>query len=380
MRDPKQHILFLATEFDAPGMRPYARNIINAMWQAGDRVLIVTRYGVDLQGLGNVDPKAITWIDYPAGKLQRALFRYWPTRVTDAIDGLVRFQGINLIYSLTGELILAGSIKRLQRAVPVLYTVHDAVTHDYKFSSITRWLKDKLIIEKPQQYLFKHARCMLTNSREQLDYIRNRYPRHEAYYAPFPTLVNNTIAAGGREVPELREIDTSRGYILFFGMVHLYKGVHLLYNTYLDHTELQDLPLVIAGKGDIYFERRSDEKNVVFINRFIDDSELRDLFSRAATVVYPYISATQSGVISVASFFGKPIVLSDLPFFKETCQQQTDGVEFFAAGDTQALAAAITRSLQSVAATRQLYDTIYSPQSMRAGLEEIFRATSMQDK
>ena len=49
MRDASRHILFLATEYDAPGMRPYARNIINTMWQAGDYVIIVTRYGPDNQ-------------------------------------------------------------------------------------------------------------------------------------------------------------------------------------------------------------------------------------------------------------------------------------------------------------------------------------------
>ena len=49
--------------------------------------------------------------------------------------------------------------------------------------------------------------------------------------------------------------------------------------------------------------------------RFIKDSEVRDLFSRAAVVVYPYISATQSGVTSIASYFDKPMVLSDLPFW-----------------------------------------------------------------
>ena len=56
---------------------------------------------------------------------------------------------------------------------------------------------------------------------------------------------------------------------------------------------------------------------MIVINRFVDDKELADLFQKAAVVVYPYISATQSGVISIASFFKKPIVLSDVDYFKE---------------------------------------------------------------
>ena len=370
MRNDNKHILFLATEFDAPGMRPYARAIINAMWKTGDHVLIVTRYGTDLEGLDKVAPESITWIDYPTSKPRRAVFRYWPTQVNKVIDHFVTTQGISIVYSLTGELILARCIQRLQRTVPVLYTVHDAVFHDYKFSTLTRWLKDKFIIEWPQRYLFKHARHMVTNSHEQLQYIGQHYPGHETYYAPFPTLVNNTIATGGQEVPELQAIDTSNGYILFFGTIHLYKGVHLLYETYRTRRELQEVPLVIAGTGNIYFERGNDEKNVVFINRFIDDSELRDLFSRAATVVYPYISATQSGVTSIAAFFDKPMVLSDLPFFKQVCEDH-NGVKFFTTGNDEALADAILRSLHSPTSTREIYEQNYSPQAMKSALDSI---------
>ena len=98
---------------------------------------------------------------------------------------------------------------------------------------------------------------------------------------------------------------------------------------------------------------------------------MNDLFSRAAVVVYPYISATQSGVTSIAGYFGKPMVLSDLPYFRETCEG-IDGVEFFPAGDSEQLAAAIERALQSHATTTALYQREYSPQAMRTALDEIF--------
>ena len=141
----------------------------------------------------------------------------------------------------------------------------------------------------------------------------------------------------------------------------------------LSHPELQARPLVIAGSRDIYFQRRpqDEQQRVVFINRFIDDSELRDLFGRAAVVVYPYISATQSGVASIASYFGKPMVLSDLPFFKQTCDG-CDGIHFFAGGDSQALADAIGHAVnEGPVSTRPLYDREYSPQALRSTLDNI---------
>ena len=367
MRDASRHILFLATEYDAPGMRPYARNIINVMWQAGDHVLIVTRYGADYQAFPDIPADSITWIDYPTSKLQKAMFRYFPKSLTQALDRIVKQNSISLVYSLTGELVLAGHIKRLQRLVPMLYTVHDAVYHDYKFDSVGKWLKDRMIIAWPLQHLFRHTPHKVTNSHEQLRYIKESYPHHKAWYAPFPTLVNDKIAHGGQPVKELK--DVPEGYILFFGTVHLYKGVHLLYDTYLSHPELQDRPLVIAGSGDVYFKRESEEDGVTFINRYIDDRELRDLFSRTAVVVYPYTSATQSGVTSIASYFDKPIVLSDLPFFKDTCKDCT-GAYFFTTGDRESLAAAIGQALKSPSSSADLYEREYAPKAMSAAIED----------
>ena len=365
----ERHILFLATEFDAPGMRPYAINIINTMWQPGDHVLIVTRYGAVSEAFPEIPADSITWIDYPTGKLAKAVFRFRPTPVLRAIDDLIVGGEIRLIFSLTEEIVLASSIRSLQQRVPVLYTVHDATFHDYKSASPVRWLKNRLIIARPQRLMLARTRFQVTNSRGQRDDIISRFPYHKVHYAPFPTLVNEAIAQGDKQVKELRDVDD--GYILFFGTIHFYKGVHLLYDAYLSHPELQNRPLVIAGTQEVYFARRSDEKGVILINRFIDDSEVRDLFGRAAVVVYPYVSATQSGVTSIASYFGKPMVLSDLPFFRQTCEG-CEGIEFFPSGDRQALALALERSLQgNTASTRPLYDREYAPDVMRASLDTV---------
>lgn len=372
MRTANQHILFLATEYDAPGMRPYARVIINTMWQAGDHVLIVSRYGADNEAFPGIPADDITWIDYPTGKLAKAVFRFRPASVLRAIGDIVERCAISLVFSLTEEIILADTIRALQRQVPVLYTVHDASFHDYQFVSPVRWLKDRLLIARPQRLMLKRTPHQVTNSTTQREHILQQYPYHRVHYAPFPTLITDAIAGGDTQVEELKGIDGD--YILFFGTMHLYKGVHLLYEAYRSHPELQGRPLVIAGSGNVYFTHHDDEHGVVFINRFIDDSELKDLFQRAAVVVYPYTSATQSGVTSIASYFGRPMVLSDLPFFKETCQDG-DGVTFFPSGDSDALARAIEQALQAPADTTALYQRQYAPQALRSALDQAITTT-----
>ena len=368
MRQPDQHILFLATEY-AAGMRPYASTIVHTLWQAGDHVLMVAKDDDCRHDFDDLPASDVTVIDYPTSKFSKLAFRLWPSRLLQAIDLLVEQRGIKLIYCLTGELVLVNAIKRLQRHTPLLYTVHDATGHDSRFEGVLPWLNHQLLVAKPQQRLINLTTLQATNSHEQQRQVASRHRSHQVWYFPFPTLVSSAIAQGDARVPELQGV--AEGYILFFGNVQLYKGVHLLYEAYLAHPELRQHPLVIAGSGYIYFKRRLDqESGITFINRYIDDSELRDLFTRAAVVVYPYISATQSGVTSIASYFDKPMVLSDLPFFQDTCAG-CGGIEFFGSGDSLALAAAIERSLSSPSSTgtRSLYDRQYSRQALLTSLE-----------
>ena len=68
------------------------------------------------------------------------------------------------------------------------------------------------------------------------------------------------------------------------------------------------------------------------------------------------------------------MVLSDLPFFKQTCEG-CEGVSFFTSGDRQALASALVRAMQGrLSSTRSLYDREYAPQAMQAALNSIINS------
>ncbi|UKI44925.1 MAG: glycosyltransferase [Porphyromonadaceae bacterium] len=137
----------------------------------------------------------------------------------------------------------------------------------------------------------------------------------------------------------------------------------LLYRCYLEHSDLHKHKLVLAGNGIYYFPRPTSKEGVIMINRFVDDKELADLFQKAAVVVYPYISATQSGVISIASFFKKPIVLSDVDYFKEVAENQP-GATFFKKGDIDDMARAIKEALATRVSSEKIFTDVYSPDSL----------------
>ena len=51
--------------------------------------------------------------------------------------------------------------------------------------------------------------------------------------------------------------------------------------------------------------------------RFIEDEEVAYLFKKAKFTVYPYRSATMSGVLSLAYYFNKKVLASTIPFFED---------------------------------------------------------------
>lgn len=100
--------------------------------------------------------------------------------------------------------------------------------------------------------------------------------------------------------------------------------------------------MVIAGKGII--NNYKSNKDIILINRFIEDVELRYLFENSLFIVYPYLSATMSGVLSIAYYFKKRMLLSNIPFFLDYA---SDDVVYFKSGDLNDLSLKIKEMLNN---------------------------------
>jgi glycosyltransferase involved in cell wall biosynthesis len=59
------------------------------------------------------------------------------------------------------------------------------------------------------------------------------------------------------------------------------------------------------------------EKDVIFYDHFIENTEVGLFFSGADLVVQPYKSATQSGVTQIAYYFDKPMLVTNVGGLKE---------------------------------------------------------------
>lgn len=309
-----ENILLVATSSWA-GMGPYASEIINAFADVGNVYFFVVedeRHYFSFNLAQSMRDRGVIMYRKNSN-INKLLDLIWaPFEVEKRLRKFCRDKRIDVIHFLTSEVPYGKTMLALKKEYKLFFTVHDLHPHEAKkvFYKMWRhrWMYRKLARNR------NIAEFLITNSRMQEKVLMSMFPQKKIYYFEFPSLVNNSIVKGNTVPPELVGIE---GYVLFFGRIEQYKGVDLAYKAFSEYAALHKHTLVIAGSGEIYFPRNMErEKNIVLINRYIRDDEVSYLFRHASITLYPYISATQSGVLSLSCYFEKPIVASDVPFFK----------------------------------------------------------------
>lgn len=137
---------------------------------------------------------------------------------------------------------------------------------------------------------------------------------------------------------------------LFFGFIRPYKGIDCLIDAFeILQKKRDDVSLLIvgknmykknsaAGKGKDDLSRRIDaNERINHIDEYVPNEDVGSYFSIADALVTPYHEASQSGPVQIAHAFGKPVIASDLPAFRE-CLEQGVSVRLFKPGDPAALA------------------------------------------
>ncbi len=121
-------------------------------------------------------------------------------------------------------------------------------------------------------------------------------------------------------------LDGSNRYILFFGFIRAYKGLDLLLEAFAASSARKGgkVKLIIAGEfydsREKYIEIISEasmQDDIILLDRFIDDDEVKYIFGASDAVVQPYKSATQSGVTQIAYHFNKPMIVTNVGGLKE---------------------------------------------------------------
>ena len=346
-------ILLIASE-SAEGMVPFASSIINSL--SSDKRFDVRAIVINSPS-GTYSGKILfgntIYLSSASQRWKRLLYKFYNHKLIKTIKTVEKQFSPDCIHFLTIEFSLTLHILLHKRNNKYCYTVHDLHPHE----TSTKRIPD-ILLAKYVTWCTK-ANCRLisnlnTCSISQYDELKLLYGNKHVSFVPFPTLITPPIANGNKEVKELAEIDN---YILFFGRVDAYKGIDILIQAYLESSKLQRFKLVIAGRGQDSLNKTFQNKNIIRINRFIDDEEINYLFHKSSVVVYPYISATMSGVLSLSFYYNKKTVLSDVQFFKE---YENNCTFFFRAGDKGDLGNSLLQALESpIIPNHEIYKRFY---------------------
>lgn len=260
--------------------------------------------------------------------------------------------------------------------IKVIGTIHDLHPHEAK-KTFYKMVRQHIVINRMMKAM-QQLHYLVTNSNHQFEEMKRMFPTRRIFFHDFPTLVTDKIA-NGKDVPQ-ELLNYQKSYILFFGRIEQYKGVQLLLEAYTGSSYLNErYGLVIAGKGELTLDYGAHD--VLLINRYIRDSEIRYLYEHATCVVYPYISATQSGVLSLSFYFGIPTLTSDVPFFKGIIGDNEYG-HLFKKGDVQDLKEKLKKLIESDMVTlsekeKKYYALHYQKDTARSQLLNIYNGLSI---
>lgn len=290
------------------------------------------------------------------------LKRYDPTVVH------VTASGVPCITSIAEEMKFHG--------VLMVYTVHDPIPHA---EHTTTWgrARARLIERSLAERMLSVFDLIHVHSQSHRTILTRRFPElcsERIYVVQHGAGLTPEVAAGSEVPAELTASDVLEDFPLFFGRVEPYKGLNILFAAMRELVARhRDLRMVIAGSGPLPTIPQDIAPNLVLINRFIEDREIKSLFTQASFLVLPYLEATQSGVIPLAAAFGRPAVATRVGALPELIEHGVTGA-IVEAGDPSALASAMQDMIERPTATRQMGLAALSRMQARYAWPEVARA------
>ena len=250
--------------------------------------------------------------------------------------------------------------------VPVCCTIHDLLFWDVKEASslIGRWIR---ILAAKRAY--RLAQLIFTVS----DFSLSRIHKHLGYKQAVVTY-NALRPMTGYEYASV----SNKKYIVFVGNVKPHKGLKELVVAYTTFGLYTDYDLVIVGSYQNFktnyleFLKYGQIDGISFTGK-VSDEKLLTLIANASILVQPSIYEGFGIPPMEALYLGVPVVLSDIPVFKEV--YSAFPVTFFECKNPKSLAEAVGR-IKPYTKEEKSYirDKILSLFSLEAVSEPIIQA------
>ena len=195
-------------------------------------------------------------------------------------------------------------------------------------------------------------------SKSQRQVLESRYKGKNVLEAP--------LALKDYGSPETSQTVEDKGFVRFlnFGIIRDYKRVDLLIEAacLLYERGFRNFRISIAGSCPEWEEKyaaavKYPEVFELDIRRIPND-EVANLFAVSDYFVMPYQDIAQSGAITVAFQYNVPVIVSDIPQFREFVQDGITGL-YFRSEDAVSLADTMQYALENAA----LHDSLKANQA-----------------
>lgn len=249
------------------------------------------------------------------------MVRYWVLYLSLSINNRDAIFHFNGLFSMrTRLMVLVEAVLAWMLIRKWVLSVHNIVPHESEGTI------DKLLyrfVYKLPGLLVVHTELMRQVLISDFDVCESRIVVVEHGIDVFSELPYETRAHARHS---LLGIDDCKKVILSFGKVMRYKGLEEFIEAFARYRgPSDDWILVIAGKCDDVDLRNSLRSRivnwnlssrVVWLDRFIESSEVEGLLCAADVMIMPYRHIDQSGVIFSALSFGLPVVATDVGSLK----------------------------------------------------------------
>ena len=255
--------------------------------------------------------------------------------VIDVINPFTWFQAFKKIQSEQADLVIAQwavyffsyfyvpifELVRRFTKTKIMFDCHNILPHEHRVlaSSFTK-------------LGLREADCFLVHSDKDLNELLKLIHNPVVKKARIPIYEDFNRRAIKR--PEARKILGVDGNVmLFFGLIREYKGVIYLLRSLPRILEKIKVTLIIAGEFwddkqkylDVILDNSLSDY-VRIVDRYIPNEEVETYFSSSDLVVLPYVSATQTAVISLAVGFDKPVLCTNAGGLPELVEDGVTGM------------------------------------------------------
>jgi glycosyltransferase involved in cell wall biosynthesis len=215
--------------------------------------------------------------------------------------------------------------------IKVVYTLHDPTPHETNIRSIRRRIAGYLFdSDKYNKMALNQVDRIHVHSETHKKEIIKKYGasfEFKTYVVPLGSGLTEAIKQGSRIPVELGSWKRDNLTALFFGRIEPYKGLRILCKA-IQILKLNGIivNLIIAGSGafdNSLIDGITEQCRV--INRFIEDSEIKSIFSSCDACVLPYVDGTQSAVIPLAYNFSKPVIATNVGALSELVVNDVTG-------------------------------------------------------